>query len=74
MRGDVTDGNDFNELEEWVAKTEEEVKNALLDSEVFMEVRETSTEHVAGGDLATGPAGSDVVLQVTEATTDTLTR
>jgi hypothetical protein len=31
MRGDVTDGNDFNELEEWVAKTEEEVKNALID-------------------------------------------
>ena len=39
-----------------------------------MEVRETSTEHVAGRDLATGPAGPDVVLQVTEATTDTLTR
>ena len=27
MRG----GNDFDELEEWVAKTEEEVKNALID-------------------------------------------
>jgi hypothetical protein len=75
MRGDVTDGNDFDELEEWVANTEEEVKNTLLDSEVFMEVRETmlSPEHLAGEDLATGPAGSDVVLQVTEATTNTLT-
>jgi hypothetical protein len=39
-----------------------------------MEVRETSTNHVAGGDLATGPAGPDIVLQVTEATTDSLTR
>ena len=31
MRGDVTDGNNFDELEEWVAKTKEEVKNALID-------------------------------------------
>jgi hypothetical protein len=70
MRGDETDGSDFDE---WVVRTEEEVKNALIDSEIFVEVRETSTNHVAGGDLATGPAGPDVILQVTEATTDTLT-
>ena len=40
-----------------------------------MDVRETmlATEHEAGEDLSTGPSGSDVVLQVTEATTNTLT-
>ncbi len=41
-----------------------------------MDARETklSGKHEASVDLSAGPAGSDVVLQVTEATTDTLTR
>ena len=72
MRGNGTDGSDFDE---WVVKTEEEVKNALIDSEIFVEVRETTSDnHVAGEVLTTGTAEPDVVLQVTEATTDTLTR
>ena len=60
-------------IEGWVTNTEEEVKNTLLDSEVFMEVRETmlSIEQEVGEDPPTGPAGSDLVLQVTEATSST---
>jgi hypothetical protein len=70
MRGNGTDGSDFDE---WVIKTEEEMKSALFDSEIFVEVRETtSNNHVAGEVLTTDTAEPDVVLQVTEATTDTL--
>ena len=73
MKGDVVDRYVFDRIEGWVTDTEEEVKNTLLDSEVFMEVRETmlSIEQEVGEDPPTGPAGSDVVLQVTEATSST---
>jgi hypothetical protein len=47
-------------------KTEEEVKNALIDSEIFVEVRETTSDnHVAGEVLTTDTAEPDVVLLVT---------
>jgi hypothetical protein len=70
LRGNGPDGSNFDE---WVIKTEEEMKSALFDSEIFVEVRETtSSNHVAGEVLTTDTAEPDVVLQVTEATTDTL--
>ena len=72
MRGNGTDGSNFDE---WVVKTEEEAKSSLFDSEIFVEVRETTSgNHVAGEVLTTGTAELDVVLQVTEATTDSSTR
>jgi flagellar hook-basal body complex protein FliE len=63
--------SNFDELEEWITDIVEEVKNTLNEREVFMEVRETMplTEHEAGENLVTDPAGFDVVLQVAEAAT-----
>jgi hypothetical protein len=40
MRGTGKDTSDF---EEWVIKTEEETKRALYDSEIFGEVRQTTS-------------------------------
>ena len=67
----MADKSNFNELEEWVTDIEEEVKNTLNERKVFMEVRETMplTEHEAGENLVTDPAGFDVLLQVAEAAT-----
>jgi hypothetical protein len=62
MRGTGKDTSDF---EEWVIKTKEEMKRALYDSEIFGEVRQTtSNHHVAGEDLTTNTAR--------ETSTDTL--
>ena len=67
----MADKSNFDELEEWITDIVEEVKNTLNEREVFMEVRETMplTEHEAGENLVTDPAGFDVVLQVAEAAT-----
>ena len=47
------------------------MKNTLNQRKVFIEVRETMplTEHEAGENLVTDPAGFDVLLQVAEAAT-----
>ena len=46
----MADKSNFNELEEWVTDIREEVKNALNQRKVFIEVRETMplTEHEGG--------------------------
>jgi hypothetical protein len=63
MRGTGKDGRDFDE---WVIKTKEE-------TEIFVEVRETtSSNHVAGEVLTTNTSEPDVVLRAMEASTDTL--
>ena len=63
MRGTGKDGRDFDE---WVIKTKEE-------TEIFVEVRETtSSNHVAGEVLTTNTSEPDVVLRAVEASTDTL--
>ena len=50
MKGNM-DEDVFHEIEEWVITTEEEVNNALRESEEFLEVRETgiSLEHKPPG-------------------------
>ena len=69
MRGTGKDTSDF---EEWVIKTEEETKRALYDSEIFVEVRQTtSSNHVAGEVLTTNTTEPEVIRAV-EASTDTL--
>jgi hypothetical protein len=63
----------FEELTDWITDVEDEVRRTLKVMEVFMKVREMrlKTEHNAGVKMITDPAGADVVLQSTEATTNT---
>jgi hypothetical protein len=73
MKGNM-DEDVFHEIEEWVITTEEEVNNALRESEEFLEVRETgiSLEHEASADPSAGPTGPDVTLQTAETANSTL--
>ena len=59
----------FEEMNGWVANAKERVRDTLLDSEVFVDMRETKflIEHEASLDLSAGPAGFDAVLQGREA-------
>jgi hypothetical protein len=63
----------FEELSNWITDVGDEVRRTLNVMEVFMKVREMRllTEHDAGVKTITDPAGVDVVLQSTEATTNT---
>ena len=65
----------FEELSNWITDVGDVVKRTLNGMEVFMQVREMRllTEHDAGVRTITDPAGVDVVLQSTEATTNTQT-
>jgi hypothetical protein len=73
--GDVVDENAFKEMNGWVTDAKERVNGTLLDSEVFVDKRETlsSIEHEVSADLLAGPAGSDVILQEKETANSTLT-
>jgi hypothetical protein len=63
----------FEDLTDWITVIGDEVKKTLNVMEVFMQIREMRllTEHDAGGETITDPAGVYVVLQDTEATTNT---
>ena len=69
------DEDKFEELGNWITDVGDEVQRTLNVMEVFMKVREMRllTEHDAGVKTITDPAGVDVVLQGTEATTNTQT-
>jgi hypothetical protein len=69
------DEDKFEELSNWITDVGDEVQRTLNVMEVFMKVREMRllTEHDAGVKTITDPAGVDVVLQSTEATTNTQT-
>ena len=69
------DEDKFEELSNWITDFGDEVERTLNVMEVFMKVREMRllTEHDAGVKTITDPAGVDVVLQGTEATTNTQT-
>jgi hypothetical protein len=75
VKGDVVDGNAFEEMKGWVTNAEERVNDTLLDSEVFEDIRGTlfSIEQEVSADLLAGPAGSDVTLQEKETADSTLT-
>ena len=62
----------FEELTEWITDVEDEVRGTINVMTVFMRVREMrlKTEHNEGVKTITDPAGVDVVLQSTEATTN----
>jgi hypothetical protein len=75
VEGDVVDESAFEEMSGLVTDAKERVDDTLLDSEVFVDKRETlsSTEHEVSADLLAGPAGSDVVLKEKETANSTLT-
>jgi hypothetical protein len=62
----------FEELTEWITDVEDEVRRMINVMTVFMRVRgmRLKTEHDEGVKTITDPAGVDVVLQSTEATTN----
>ena len=62
VKGHVGDGRVLEEMNGWVTNTEARVGDTLLDSEMFMDLRDT-IEHKASADPLVGPIGSDALLQ-----------
>ena len=66
----------FEDMSNWISVIEDEEKTKLKAMELFVRIREMRlpTEHKAGVQTATDPAGGSVVLQNMEATTNTDTK